>query len=293
MYEIDMTKPMGEIWEELLNIPFKEENTVTLLGVRIPIPSPPRILFRDKQFESGFVGNNLTLKEYESLNETEKMKLQSILLERNGNWLNQKFQELNAVWITVVDGEIETFSSDIDKYPNETDLLEICRKKDKFPFIFINQGLLAIEENSSNWSKTVYSDDYYPTAKILIDSSNSSLKIAADFDTGTSEIYMDMARLISEGLISKPSSIEVPQRGDHLSKTYWYYVRSLSIGLVSERGNIKKEKVFSVFCVRDWGISPFVKINKFRDVLVGRRLFLKLKPSVVLKFNDQKTEIYF
>ncbi len=267
---------------------FKEENTSAIMEVKELSPFIP------VRFKSGFIGENLTLEEYSSLNEDEKICLQSTLWEKNGDWITQKFQELNASWITVVDGERYTFSSDIDKYPQRHEILNICEKRKKFPFIFINKGLLAIEETSSKWSKTVYHDDYYPTAEIQISSSISTLKvkITADFDTGADELYVDMDRLISEELMTPASSEEVPDEHQHLGKIYRFYTRHLCVGIVPKKGKIKKVENFLVFCIRDWGKSPFVSINSNRAALIGRRLFLRIGCSVVLHFANRKTEIY-
>ncbi|MEW6620862.1 MAG: hypothetical protein AB1422_16265 [bacterium] len=249
-------------------------------------------IFNPIRFKSGFVGENLTLEKYSSLDEDEKIHLQTTLWEKNGEWLTNKFEELNAAWVTVINGEIETFSSDIDEYPQRGDILDMCQKRGKFPFIFINKTLLTIEESSSKWTKTKYIDDYYPTVEIQAISSNSTLNIIADFDTGTSDLFVDMARLISEGLIASPFPEEVPDTDEHLGENYRFYTKHLCVGIVSERGKIKKVKDFSVYCIRNWGKSPFVKINPNRSALVGRRLFLKIGYSVHLHFSNRKTEIY-
>lgn len=244
------------------------------------------------RFESGFVGENLTLEEYESLDEDKKVWLQSTLWKENETWITQKLQELNAAWIAVVNGEVERYSADLAEYPQEPDILEIYEKRGKFPFIFINKGLLAIEEGSSGWSRTVYPDHHYPTAEIQIESSHLTLRLTADFDTGSSELYANMDLLIYEGLILH-SRRDVPDIGKHLGNTYRFYVKLLCVGIVSENSKVKvkKEKKFPVICVLDW--TPFMKINKDRQALVGRTLFLKLKPSILLKFKEKKTEVHF
>ncbi|MEW6606095.1 MAG: hypothetical protein AB1414_01405 [bacterium] len=249
-------------------------------------------IFKPIRFKSGFVGQNLTLEEYSSLGIDKKMYLESTLLENNMDWLNQKFQELDSAWITVVNGEIVTYSPDLSEYPQETDILKICKEKGKFPFIFVNNELLAIEESSSRWSKTNQQDDYYPTINIQLNSSNLTSKFIADFDTGTTEIFVDMDRLITKGLIKKPSSFEVIKRSTHLGKEYWYYIKPLRIGIVPEKGKIKKDENFPVFCICNWNEGPFVSINPNRSALVGRKIFLKIGASVILHFTNRKTEIY-
>jgi hypothetical protein len=251
-------------------------------------------LFKLTRFKSGFIGENLTLKEYSALDEDKKIQLQSTLWKKNGRWLNNKFEKLNAAWVTIVDGEVETFSSDIDEYPQRDEILDICKKRGKFPFIFINKAFLAIEETSSKWTKTKYINDYYPTVEIQISPLNSTLRlnIIADFDTGARELFIDMGRLISEGLIIPPYPEEVPDVEEHLGETYCFYTRRLSVGIIPERGKINNVENFTVYCIQNWGRSPFIKINPNRTALVGRRLFIKIKPSIVLNFSTQKTEVY-
>lgn len=99
-----------------------------------------------------------------------------------------------------------------------------------------------------------------------------------------------MGRLISERLITTPFPEEVPDIEEHSGEPYCFYTRRLCIG--PEQGNIREVENFTVYCIQNWGKSPFVKINPNRTALVGRRLFLKIKPSVLLNFTTQKTEIY-
>lgn len=253
--------------------------------------------FKLTQFESGFVGENLTLEKFESLEEKEKTEIKSILWEKNRDWLSQKFHQLNAAWLTVIDGEVITFSSDIDKYPQESDVLHICQKKGKFPFIFVNEWFSMIEESSSAWARTTNPldpNDYYPTVEIQISPSRSTsgINLIADFDSGAVEVYLDMDRLISEGLITPPKKWEEVQIGIHLGERYAYFSRSLFIGIVSEERNIRRRE-FQVRCVRNWDTSPFILINRSRTALVGRRIFHNLKPTVMLNFANRRTEVHF
>ncbi|MEW6619979.1 MAG: hypothetical protein AB1422_11700 [bacterium] len=258
---------------------------------------PYRLCEEDEE-ESRFVGKNLTLEEYSSLNEKEKLKLQSDLWKDNKEWIESKFRKLKAAWIAVIDGKVATFSEDIDDFPQRSKILEICEEHNgKFPFIFEDkERFLSIEESSSSWSR-VSPDDNYPTAEIQVISlepKSKSITITADFDTGCGEsLYVDMSYLISEGLTSRPYPEDRPEEHKHLNAHFFYYRRNFFLGVVSEMGKVLKAK-FSILCVRDWGNSPFVKINKERRALVGRRLFQKLNPSpnVLLKFGDKKTEIY-
>lgn len=256
----------------------KPENRITVLG--IPILILP------------FVGENLTLEEFKLLNEEQKIHLISQVNEENKDWLQKKFKELNAVWLTVIDGKVVTSSPDIDEYPDEAEILALCEKNEqKFPFIFVNQNLFQIEEGFSMWNPTTLrNDDYYPTVEIKIKQSESTQGIlrTADFDTGASEIFLDMELLISKGLISPPSPVEQQLSLQHLGRTYSAYIKTLFIEIVSKDDKRKQEK-FSVVCVKDWEKSPFLKINSYRSALVGRRLFQKMQACVELDFISRET----
>ncbi|MDI6735253.1 MAG: hypothetical protein QME42_03505 [bacterium] len=279
--------------EYLLSIYLAPNNEIVNFPLDTEIVRKISCRFIPTQFKSGFVGENLKLEGCKVLAEEEKMEIRSILERENRDWLRQKFQELDAAWITVVDGEVKTHSSDIDQYPNELDILKFCGDNEgKLPFIFVNPRILMIEEGSSCWSKTVYPDDYYPTITIQMDSPclTKSQNFIADFDTGAIEIYIDMGRLISEGVTTSPYSGDLPMKSEHLGREFWYYIRNFSVGIVPDKGTIKKTN-FSVVCVRNWGISPFVEINESRGALVGRRLFLKLNTIMLLNFGKRKIEI--
>ena len=191
----------------------------------------------------------------------------------------------------VVDGEVVASSPDIDKYPQEADVLNICQQKGKFPFIFDDERCLLIEETSSPWPPTVYVNDTYPTVRIEVSAAGSSLNLVADLDTGAMEMFVDSEKLQSAGLI-RLLPTDVPNRGFHLNQIYRRFRKRLSIGLAAEDGAVRSSS-FSVVCVQDWNNSPFVAINPNRAVLVGRRLFQKLQATIILKFANQVTEIGF
>ena len=232
---------------------------------RDKVAQPPSLLLniiKFTHFSNGFIGENLTLEEYTNLSEEEKFQLQCTLLEANREWIHRKFQQIDAAWIMVVDGEVVASSSDIDKYPQESDVLKVCQQKGKFPFIFDDERRLLIEESSSPWSPTVYANDTYPTAWIEVSSAGSSLNLVADLDTGAMEIFVGLRKLQSAGLIQLLPT-DVPSRGFHLNQTYRRFRRRLSIGLVAEDGTVRSSS-FSVVCVQDWSNSPFVAINPNR-----------------------------
>jgi hypothetical protein len=53
-----------------------------------------------------FVGENLTLEEYERLPIAERCKLKQRLKEQNHHWLREKFSAPRTAWLVVIDGEV-------------------------------------------------------------------------------------------------------------------------------------------------------------------------------------------
>ncbi|MEW6620999.1 MAG: hypothetical protein AB1422_16990 [bacterium] len=252
--------------------------------------------FKPTRYESGFIGENLRLEEFSSLTEEQKIQLDSLLWEKNKDWLNKKFQELNAAWISVVNGVIVKSSPDICEYPQRKEILKLCEEKAKFPFLFINDYFFMIEEGASIWSKTSGApDDHYPTTEIQIASLTTTVKLPCDLDTGTYLLFVDRERLISEGLIT-PHLLEEEGKiyqGSHLNEIYkGYMINTFSVGIILEDGKVIKKNSFPVICVTNWGKSPFVKINKNRCGLVGRGLFLNLKRVILLDFSLWETKIF-
>jgi len=148
------------------------------------------------QFPSGFIGENLTLEEYTNLSQEERFQLQCALLDVNREWLHRQFHLFGAAWIMVVDGEVVASSPNIDEYPQQSDVLNVCERKGKFPFIFDDERLLLIEESSSPWSATVYATDAYPTADIEVGSAGLRLRLVADLDTGALDVFVKELSII-------------------------------------------------------------------------------------------------
>jgi hypothetical protein len=101
-----------------------------------------------------FVGQNWTLEEFERLSPEERAMLKWRLKEKNHSWLQEKFSTLGAAWVVVVDGKVIASGNSLRKKPMPPQLLEICRRTGKFPFVFVNDKLIAIEESVSTWHDT-------------------------------------------------------------------------------------------------------------------------------------------
>jgi hypothetical protein len=231
-----------------------------------------------------FVGENLTSAEYESLPLAKRGLLALRLKEKNHSWLQEKFAALNAAWLVVVDGEVIASGKSLKDEPMPPQILEICRRTGKFPFVFIDDAFLAIEESASTWHETNEPNDYYPTLSMTLSSPQNTVEMVGDFDTGAIPTFADYDFLVDQKLI-------LSERGDalkasrHLDQPYVCVSKWVRFKLSSHVAEAK------IYCVLDWRQSPFVAINPNRTALIGRDILLELKPQVRLDFEKRQTEI--
>lgn len=131
----------------------------------------------------GFRTRNLSLAEYQSLTEQERETFHELAWEENHAWLTAQLQEHGAAWLIVVDGQIIASSSDLDEYPTESEIMDIIEETGKFPFIFIDNAILSIEEGANDWHRTVYTDDFYIPRKV-------GVAVTLDFANHTTSVRL-------------------------------------------------------------------------------------------------------
>lgn len=113
-----------------------------------------------------FIGENPPFDPNRNLSFEERATAKRHLKTQNREWLLQKFKELRAAWLMVVDGQVIASGAKLSQYPKKKQILAICHQTGKFPFLFINEDVLAIEEGSTSWHSTNAEDDFYPTAAV-------------------------------------------------------------------------------------------------------------------------------
>jgi len=236
-----------------------------------------------------FAGKNLTLDEYERLSIKEKGELQRGLKEKNHLWLQEKFSTLKAAWLVVIDSEVFNWGKTLKNLPLAKQNVEIYHQTGKFPFIFINDDFMLIEESMSTWHATKDSGDFYPTLPVTLSSASGVVELVGDFDTGASGTFVDFDFLQDHNLF-QPEPGDYYELARHLNQLYRGVPKSLRFQLTSKTGEPFAFETL-IYCVPDWRLSPFVKINPNRVALIGRDLLLALKPKVVLDFAQCLTEI--
>lgn len=235
-----------------------------------------------------FVGENLTLEEFERLSMQERALLQRRLREQNQRWLQEKFEELGVAWLAVVDGKIIASGKTRKTKPLPPQTLEISQRTGKFPFIFANDKLMVIEEGVTAWQTTTQPGDYYPSFQLKI-GSDAAFEVIGDLDTGSTHTFFDYDSLIAQNII-RPEARDYLEIHHHLNRPFVYVDKLVRIELPAAPDETRFLETL-ICCVQDWQTSPFVKINPNRTALIGRDIMLELKPRVLLDFDKRQTEI--
>ncbi len=94
-------------------------------------------------------GENPPFEQMASLDIEERSRIMNELEERNREWLLRKCEELGAMWLLVVDGQIYAHGKNLaDNPPTDEEKLELARRTGKLPLMFLHPALFWIEETS-------------------------------------------------------------------------------------------------------------------------------------------------
>ena len=183
----------------------------------------------DLATQIGFRTRNLSMDEYRELSEGERSYYHALAREENNGWIENQLREYDAGWLVVVDGRVISYGKNLNDYPDGAELKRICEKTRVFPFVFVNDLLLAVEEGTPVWHQTVHPDDHYPTLGLRLQSLDAAktIDLVADFDTGALGTFVDLDRLIS-GSIIQTTLFDVPHIATHLSHRYSYILTRTS-----------------------------------------------------------------
>jgi hypothetical protein len=132
-------------------------------------------------------------------------------------------------------GQIIASGATLSDYPEAEQILEVCHRTGKFPFLFINEDLLAIEESGSAWHPTTATDDLFPTVKSKFRTHTGSADMVADFDTGASAVFVDYDFLIKQKVIQLKAQ-EEGESAQHPNRTFGCLPRKLTVEIVLASG---------------------------------------------------------
>ena len=201
---------------------------------------------------SEFIGENLKVDDVQRLSVQERGELQRRLKEQNHAWLRKRFASLNAFWIMVVDGQVKSWGRSKKDYPHVEQIMEVCESTGKYPFIFINDDRLAIEESSSSWY-SVDVDDFYPTIPLTLQSDSGATTLIADFDTGSPFSFVNYDLLLAEKVV-KRRVVDYVENAIHLGKQYQCVSKIVTVEFEIKSGETRAFDT-AIYCVEDWAIA--------------------------------------
>ncbi|MFQ6040926.1 MAG: hypothetical protein ACE5PV_08730 [Candidatus Poribacteria bacterium] len=174
-----------------------------------------------------YQGENPGFQEYATLSEYDQLNLWQIAKENNKEWLVQMFTKLKAGWLVIIDGKVIKHGSSLGDFPKEEEILRVGEQTGKFPFVFLNDNLLAIEEGQSGWHATTEPIDLYPTLPARLRGDVGAISIVSDFDTGSRETFVDFDMLLARNVTRKRRR-ELRGASWHLSSGFNYIKKSNS-----------------------------------------------------------------
>jgi len=187
-------------------------------------------------------------------------------------WIDSFFRKKKAAWVVACGERIVAWSGDMLEFPRESDLIKMGEETDLVPFAYtapmpIEESTLAGE--STPWAATNYPGDAYPTIAVEIE----GVSVEDDFDTGA------LQTMVSDEVVKKKFLDR--WRGHstlHLGESYEWFSRMVDVIVVCEDGT-RIETSLPVAVVKEWSVSPFVRVNGSRKILVGRDL-LRAVPNI-------------
>ncbi|MGH7601155.1 MAG: hypothetical protein ACREOI_32765 [bacterium] len=240
--------------------------------------------------EEKFVSANVSLAQYDAWSPEERFQYLNNAKKINAHWIKKYFQDLSAAWLMVIDGEVIAHGASIQHLPQEQEFEALCEKHGKYPFVFFNPRLFMIEEALA-WHHTVEPDDAYPTVAVKLRGGRGVLDLVADLDTGAIDAYFNLDLLVKHGLLT-PGTRDYEDESEHLGQSFRFIAKPLWLSVADKNGN-SREAGFFAFCIKNWRHSPFVAINPNRTALVGRSVFFKIAPVILLDFAARQAEIEF
>jgi hypothetical protein len=99
-----------------------------------------------EQPSSAFVDANPTWDAMTRLGLEERSRAMQELERRNQAWLEAKCQELGALWLLVVDGQVLRWGRSLGSYVTDEEREEIGERTGKFPLYYEAEWSLLIEE---------------------------------------------------------------------------------------------------------------------------------------------------
>jgi hypothetical protein len=233
--------------------------------------------------ESGEDPFTLSLQRFRELNDEERAEfvLRAALIARG--WIGREFRSLNAAWVIVVGGEVVASSPDPRSVPSPEEVLQCGTEQDRVAYLFEASLIEELLPSIASWSE-VGGPDFYPTLPLALVASDTAEQtyVTADLDTGSHATLLDAV------LVGTPSPTWFV--GHHLGEAFLWAPVMVDVSIATSAGEMLRRMV-PLRQVRDWSVSPFVKIQPRRRALVGRDFLRAFSLSLVLRTPHAETEV--
>lgn len=84
----------------------------------------------------------LSLEEYLKMDSEAQKRIQLKAYEEHQGWIEYELRLRNAEWIIVCNGEVIKVSQRLDEYPSDDELMEIGKRFNRIPFVFVKTPLI-------------------------------------------------------------------------------------------------------------------------------------------------------
>jgi hypothetical protein len=142
-------------------------------------------------------------------------------------------------------------------------------------------------------------EDWYPTLSLRIGDNSwndeefkkNGKVIAGYFDTGAQGIHISHELLKDIGITRDP--IDFPTRTTFFTDIVWFFNVDLKISLIGSAGE-SQPTIAPCRAVIDFEHSPFTRVYRDRQALIGRTVFEYFKATTIeIDFENKKTEVVF
>ncbi|MBI2892034.1 MAG: hypothetical protein HYY06_00670 [Deltaproteobacteria bacterium] len=222
----------------------------------------------------------IPLERFRSASADEKAELvrRAAIIARDR--VDRELRSRGAAWVVVAGDDVVASSPDPETVPAPEDVLRLGEPLGLVAYLFEAPLIEEVGPGVAAWARLTGADRY-PTITLVVHDEQVRT-VVADLDTGAH------ATLIDDRLASAPTATWFA--GRHLGDQFLWAPILLDIE-VPTTGGAPIRKAMAVRQVRDWALSPFVRINGARRALAGRDLLRAMGLRVELRSADSETRV--
>jgi hypothetical protein len=195
--------------------------------------------------------------------------------------VERELERRRAAWLIVVGADVVAASPDATALPPPEEVLRHGEPSGRVAYLFeapLVEELLAWR---SSWS-LLQGPDRYPTLPLAIQGPPRPRVIVADLDTGSPATFVDA------GLVAAP--VTTWFTGHHLGSRFMWSPARVDLEITPVDGQPRRGSL-AIRRVRGWRVSPFVRINPARTMLVGRDMLRAFGLTIRLAASRAESEV--